>query len=160
MCADTVVVLSPADEAPPLPDGVEVRIARDARPGEGPLAGLAAGLAVVGAPVALVVAGDMPELQPSVLAAMLRIADERDADALALAEGGAVVPVPCVVRVRPAAETAGALLAAGRRRLRELLEALRVEGVAEPVWRELDPEGRTLLDVDEPGDLSPPPHDP
>jgi molybdopterin-guanine dinucleotide biosynthesis protein A len=155
-----VLVLSPADAPPTLPVGVEVRIARDARPGEGPLAGLAAGLAAARSPLALVVAGDMPELQTPVLAALLRIAEDRGADAVALEEGGTVVPMPCVVRVRPAADAASALLGAGRRRLRELLEALRVEGVPESVWRALDPRGRSLLDVDEPGDLPSPPPDP
>jgi glyoxylase-like metal-dependent hydrolase (beta-lactamase superfamily II) len=62
-------------------------------------------------------------------------------------------PLPLVVRSWPAAETAHALLHAGRRGLHELVEALRWTAIEERVWTALDPDRRTLFDVDEPGDL-------
>ncbi|MGH2637431.1 MAG: hypothetical protein ACRDHU_14965, partial [Actinomycetota bacterium] len=64
-----------------------------------------------------------------------------------------VRPLPTVVRPQPAAEVAHALLHAGRRRLHDLLDALRVAVIDEPTWRTLDPRGRTLFDVDVPADL-------
>jgi hypothetical protein len=45
------------------------------------------------------------------------------------------------------------LLDSGRRRLRDLLDALRVAIVDEATWHALDPERRTLFDVDEAADL-------
>ncbi len=153
VCDDVVIVLAPAAAEPPVPEGIPVRFARDPTEGEGPLAGLSAGLGVVRTALALVAAGDMPELQPAVLVALLRIAATSSAAAVALEDGGRPRPLPCVVRTEPAAEAAARLLGAGRRRLRDLLEDLRAEVVAEPVWRTLDPQGRTLFDVDLPADL-------
>jgi hypothetical protein len=58
------------------------------------------------------------------------------------------------VRVAPAATTASRLLRSGRRRLRDLLGELRpMVVVAEAEWRAIDPDARTLMDVDEPADL-------
>jgi len=45
------------------------------------------------------------------------------------------------------------LLDSGRRRLRDLFDALRVAIVDEKTWHALDPGRRTLFDVDEPADL-------
>jgi molybdopterin-guanine dinucleotide biosynthesis protein A len=53
-----------------------------------------------------------------------------------------------------ATETTHTLLHDGRRRLRDLLEALRTAVVDEPTWHALDPGRRTLFDVDEPADVA------
>jgi hypothetical protein len=58
-----------------------------------------------------------------------------------------------VVRTWPAAEAAHALLHAGRRRLRDLIDALAPEVLAEDTWTPWDPQRTTLLDVDIPRDL-------
>lgn len=65
--APVVVVAAPGQELPSLPDGVEV--ARDARPGMGPLEGLAAGMrALAGrADAAFVCGADMPFLTAAVV---------------------------------------------------------------------------------------------
>ena len=51
---------------------------------------------------------------------------------------------------------ARAVLEAGdeRARLRAVLASLDAVAVPEAVWRELDPEARTLRDVDRPADLA------
>jgi molybdopterin-guanine dinucleotide biosynthesis protein A len=153
LCDVVVVVLAPRAAEPPL-SGIAVRFARDAAEGEGPLAGLAAGLGVVRTRVALVAGGDMPELEPAVLAELVRVA-EAGAPSVALEDAGRARPLPCALRVGPAVEGAARLLAGGRRRLRDLLEELGTTVVDEASWRALDPTGRTLFDVDEPGDLEP-----
>jgi molybdopterin-guanine dinucleotide biosynthesis protein A len=152
VCDDVVIVLAPSGGEPALPDGVRARFVRDAVAGEGPLRGLATGLGVVEAPMALVVAGDMPDLEPAVLTELLRVVGA-GSPAAALEEGTRARPLPCVLRVRPATEAAERLLGAGRRRLRDLLDELGTTLVPERTWRALDPEGRSLRDVDEPGDL-------
>ena len=153
VCGEIVVVLAPDAPEPPMPLGVPVRFARDADEGEGPLAGAYAGLHAVRTEHAMVAGGDMPDLRTPVLLELLRVADEAPVDGVALADGDRFRPLPCVVRTTPSRDIAHTLLHDGRRRLSDLLEALRIAVVDEPTWRALDPERRTLFDVDEPGDL-------
>jgi molybdenum cofactor guanylyltransferase len=153
VCDEVVVVLAPEVEPPDMPSGVDVTIARDAEPDRGPLAGLVAGLAVVRHEVAVVVGGDMPGLQPSVLREMVRASRETGAVAVALSDGGRERPLPIVVRTDAALAAAARLLGSDRRRLRDLLAEVRTVVIDEPTWTALDPERRTLVDVDEPSDL-------
>ena len=153
VCDEVVVVLAPDVDVPPLPTGVDVSIARDAEPDRGPLAGLAAGLAAARHGVALVAGGDMPGLQPSVVREMVRASRETGAGAVALSDGGRERPLPIVVRKDAALAAAARLLERDRLRLRDLLAEVRTVVIDEPTWTALDPERRTLLDVDEPSDL-------
>ena len=153
VCDAIVVVLAPTVDEPPMPVGVPLRIVRDPTEAEGPLAGLHEGLLAVTTELALVAGGDMPDLQIGVLIEMLRVAQHAPVDAVALADGDRVRPLPCVVRAERAVDAAHTLLHSGRRALRDLLDALRVAAIDEQTWTALDPERRTLFDVDEPGDL-------
>jgi molybdopterin-guanine dinucleotide biosynthesis protein A len=153
VCGEVVVVLAPEGVRPALPPGLPVRVARDAREGEGPLAGLAAGLGEVTTEWALVAAGDMPDLAHAVLLEMLRVAAAAPADAVVLREGEVWRPLPCVVAVAPARTNVHTLLYAGERSVRALIASLRSAVIDEATWRALDPSAGTLLDVDEPGDL-------
>jgi molybdopterin-guanine dinucleotide biosynthesis protein A len=156
MCDDVVVVLAPGSDPTGLPPGA--RATHDPTEGEGPLAGLHQGLlAVVRSDAVVVAGGDMPELQPAVLALMWKALDDPEVDAVALADGGRPRPLPCVLRTWPAADIAHTLLHAGRRRLRDVLDSLRTAVIDEATWTALDPGRRTLFDVDEPGDLTPRP---
>jgi molybdopterin-guanine dinucleotide biosynthesis protein A len=153
VCGDVVVVLAPDASEPFMPLGVPVRFARDAAEHEGPLAGAYAGLLAVRTEHAILAGGDMPELQTGVLLDMLRVAAEAPVDAVALEDDGRARPLPCVVRVERAREVVHALLHDGHRRLRDLLDAVTTAVIDEPTWRALDPDARTLFDVDEPSDL-------
>ena len=157
IAGDVVVVLGPADERvlPAVP-GTALRVARDARPGEGPLAGLLAGLEIAAEPLAIVVGGDMPTLDPAVLAILARAiaADQASVDAVALAQRGEPRPLPMAIRTGAATVAARRLLGDGERRLRALLAAVPSRLIEEADWRPLDPEARTLLDVDRPEDLA------
>lgn len=151
---EIVVVIAPDSHEPAMPVGVVVRFAHDATPAQGPLAGAAAGLAAVDVELAILVAGDMPELSTGVLLEMLRVAAERGIDAVALQDGDRFRPVPLIVRASAAREAAHVLLHRGERRLRALPQALRTAVIDEPTWVAIDPGRRTLIDIDEPGDLS------
>jgi molybdenum cofactor guanylyltransferase len=153
VCGQIVVVLAPDAAEPPMPPGVEVTFARDPAEGQGPLAGMHAGLIAARSDLALVAAGDMPELQTRVLLELLQVADEAPVDAVALQDGDRYRPLPCVVRRATATEAAHALLHAGNRALHDVLDALRTAVIDEATWVALDPERRTLLDVDVPSDL-------
>lgn len=152
VCHEVVVVLPPDGDEPSVPAGA-VTFARDEAEHEGPLAGLAAGLAVVASERAVVAGGDMPALEPDVVRELLRASEETGAVVAVLSDGGDGRPLPCVVRTEAALAAARRLLAAGRRRLRDLQAEVSTVVVDEPAWTALDPERRTLLDVDEPADL-------
>ena len=147
------MVLSPDADAPSMPDDAEVVFVRDAVEGEGPLRALSAGLDIASAGWVVLVGGDMPDLQPAVLREMLRAARETGVVAVTLSDGGRERPLPSVLRTAPAAEAVGVLLGAGRRRLRDFLAAVSTVVVDEPTWTALDPDRRTLVDIDEPTDI-------
>ena len=152
VCGEVVVVLATGADAGGLPSGV--RAAHDPAEGEGPLAGAHAGLLAAGSsPLAMLVGGDMPELEPAVLRAMLEEVERTGADAVALQEGDRARPLPLAVRTGPAAIAAHTLLQNGRRSLHELMHELRAVEIDEPTWTALDPGRTTLRDVDEPADL-------
>jgi molybdenum cofactor guanylyltransferase len=153
VCGDVLVVIGPTSAEQPMPVGAPVRMTRDPKEGQGPLAGLSTGLAQVRTDWALVAAGDMPELATAVLLEMLGVAFEAPVDAVALRDGEHPRPLPLVVRSAPAREAVHSLLHTGERRLRRLLEALRTAVIDEGTWTKLDPSRATLLDVDLPSDL-------
>jgi molybdenum cofactor guanylyltransferase len=153
VCAEVVIVIAPGMPDPRIPVGLDARFVRDPREGEGPLVGLLAGLEAVATPLAIVAGGDMPGLSTDVLLEMLRVVQSTAVDAVALQEGDRFRPLPSLMRVAPALDAAGSLLQAGERSLRALLQALGTAVVDEETWVGLDPERRTLFDVDVPGDL-------
>jgi molybdopterin-guanine dinucleotide biosynthesis protein A len=151
VATDVVVVVAP-NGAPTIASGVMV--ARDRQAYDGPLAGLATGLAALDPEVehVIVVGGDMPNLVPAVLERLLGLVDR--ADAAILEDDAGPRPLPMAARrsiVQPAADR---LLANGERRLRALLAELdAVVAINRAIWRADDPSGETLRDVDVPGDL-------
>lgn len=151
VCHDVVVVLAPGVEVA-LPPGVQVT--HDPTEGEGPLAGLHQGLlAAVRSDAVVVAGGDMPDLQPAVLRSMLAVLDESWAEAVVLHDGARERPLPLALRTWPAADATHVLLHAGRRALRDLVQSLRTVEIDEPTWAAIDPDHRSLRDIDEPADL-------
>ena len=152
---ELVVVIAPgADRPDGLPETVV--LVHDPEPDGGPLMGLAAGLEAVSGEIVLVVGGDMPALEASVLR-LLIAAVERDpkVDGARLEVDGSTRAsvLPCVLRRKAARRACGEALAAGDRRLRGALERLATTVVPAAEWRAVDPGGRTLLDIDRPADL-------
>jgi molybdopterin-guanine dinucleotide biosynthesis protein A len=153
VCSEVIVVLAPDAPEPPMPIGAPARFARDPTEGEGPLAAVHAGLLIIGTELGLVTGGDMPDLQTRVLLEMLQVAEEAEVEAVALQDGGQFRPLPSLVRTARAVEIAHTLLHDGHRALRDLLDALRLAVIDEATWLALDPQRRTLYDVDAPSDL-------
>lgn len=151
VASDVVVVSAPAGDRP-IPAGA--RLVHDSNAFEGPLAGLAIGLAALEPDVdrAIVVGGDMPSLIPAVLARLVAALGAA-IDAAVLDVDGRFVPLPMAVQRHVASPIARSLVDSGERRLRALPLALRVTIIAEGTWRLDDPGGLTLRDVDVPGDL-------
>ena len=135
----------------------DVRTVDDPEPFGGPLQALGAALAEASTNVALVVAGDMPMLVPEVLRLLVEALVASPAiDAVVLQDPrdpSRRQPLPLAARVGPARSAAAAALGAGDRSLVRLLSRLDLAELPADRWLALDPEGRTLLDVDLPGDL-------
>jgi molybdopterin-guanine dinucleotide biosynthesis protein A len=151
-----VVVGDAADDtvvARALGDGHGVTVRSDARAGCGPVAGLETALAGAAHDLVLVVATDHPALSPDVLRLLLQRARTTAARAVALTGEQGPEPLLAVYR-RDALATVRAALDAGTRRMRDVLAALAPELVTVEEWRALDPTGRTVDDVDVPGDLA------
>ena len=133
------------------------RTIADPEPFGGPLQAVAGALDEVATRDAILVAGDMPSLVPEVLALLADVLAARpDIDAFVLADPHDPVrrqPVPVALRVEPSRAAARTALDAGDRSLVRLLGRLRVEDVPFDRWRGLDPEARTLVDIDLPEDL-------
>jgi molybdopterin-guanine dinucleotide biosynthesis protein A len=148
--ADEIVVVATPDAEPPLPEGIA--LAHDARPFEGPLAALDAGLAATTADRVIVVGGDMPTLVPAVLGRLVAALGD-DASAAILEVRGPRPILPLALTARPSRAAVRRLLDRGERRLGAVLDVLELRVVPESDWRSDDPDGRTLRDVDTPADL-------
>lgn len=133
---DDVIVSSPVDIA-------GFRTVRDAHEGIGPLAGIAAGLGAAATQWMIIVAGDMPSIDASLVERMLAA---RARDAVGLRVGGRPEPLVCLLRVAPARVAMAQLLAQRRHKASGLLDALDV------VWID-DPDPRALHNINEPSDL-------
>ena len=151
MVASDVIVVAPPGVDLPIPD--RVRLVHDEAPYEGPLAGCLTGLTAAREPLVLVAGGDMPSLEPAVLGFLVRALEASSADATLLEHRGRRQQLPFAVRTGAGSDLASRLLAQGERRLGALTERLTVRVLREADWRPLDPEARTLRDVDEPDDL-------
>jgi molybdopterin-guanine dinucleotide biosynthesis protein A len=150
VATDVVVAASP-DGRPTLPAGTV--LVRDHLAFEGPLAGLASGLAALDPAIerVIVVGGDMPTLVPAVLR---RLLDQVAAHDLAvLADDTRARPLPMALRRSSAGPVVNRLLVRGERRLRALVTELEASVVEPSAWRADDPSGDTLRDVDVPEDL-------
>ena len=158
MVADRIViVIAPGAAEPAVPTGLASRIAiaRDDALHQGPLAGLAAGLAACpsNAEVAIIVGGDMPSLQAAVLTLLADAIRAHPALGAATLEADPPSALPVAVRPSIAAPAVAALLADNRRALRGLLAAIPSMLVPAADWRAVDPDSRTLRDIDVPEDL-------
>jgi molybdopterin-guanine dinucleotide biosynthesis protein A len=142
-----VVVRAPGQALPELPAAIE--LAEDARPGRGPLEGLAAGLRAVGdrADAVYLSATDVPLLRPAFVRAV--VDSLGDADAAVPAVGERIHPLAGAYRVAilPVVER---LLADGRLRALDLLEEVRVTWLTETALRPADPDLASLRNLNTP----------
>jgi molybdopterin-guanine dinucleotide biosynthesis protein A len=152
--AGRLIVVAAPGVHPAIPSELvaRVRIVNDPEPFGGPLVGLAAALAAVQTPLALVAGGDMPRMVPAVL--------HRLVSAIGPGHGAVVLDVPGRLQPLPMAIVAAAALAAvkpildrGGRSLRELLDELGASSIPGAAWLTLDPAGATIVDIDRPGDF-------
>jgi molybdopterin-guanine dinucleotide biosynthesis protein A len=157
LVGELLVAVSPSGPAPPLPDsapdGTPIRVVRDPEPFGGPLIAVAEALQATSADRCLLVGGDMPALQLAVLRAMLAALGRRDADVVLLESPGPVQSLPAALWTAPARVAAQQARRDDARALRALYARLRVHVLPLSTWTRLDPDRRSLRDIDTPGDL-------
>jgi molybdenum cofactor guanylyltransferase len=129
--------------------GDNLRLVNDLFPGGGPLAGMHAGFLVASNEHVWVVACDLPDVVPQLGALMLQLATEVDA----------VVPTVdgqpqgvCAIYRRALASHLGGMLERGERSVKALLAGISVRWVAEPELRLIDPDLRSLRNINTPGE--------
>lgn len=150
--ATEILVVSSPGSSPAVAG--DVRVVHDPSPFEGPLMGLAVGLDRAQEATVLVTAGDIPGLVPGVVELLLGSLAAPGWEVAVLAQGDWPAPFPMAVRRDVARMTIARLIESGERRLFPLIDALAGTVIAESVWRALDPEGRSIHDIDTPADLS------
>jgi molybdopterin-guanine dinucleotide biosynthesis protein A len=160
--ADEILIAGPALPAMIGFDRVALRLVIDEQPFEGPLVAISAAVRQAHGVAAIVIGGDMPRLAPSVLRAMLdRLAADERLDAVTLEpppndqrEPRHVAALPLAIQVAPTLPVIAAAVGSGDRSIVHLLGRLRWIELPAPEWLALDPDGRTLLDVDRPSDIA------
>lgn len=148
---EVIVVAATGQELPQLESAHPLRVVEDAIEGQGPLVGIAAGLEAMTAPVAVVVACDMPYLRP----ALLRLLAER-------AAGGARLAVPmhdgwpqplCSAWQAGALAVVRAHVEAGDRTVMSVAGDLDAERMPPEAYVEADADGRSFINLNPPDEF-------
>ncbi len=157
IAAPVVVVAAPEQALPPLP--AEVLVVRDSVAGEGPLRGLEAGLSALAdhatdqrTELAFVCACDMPELSPKLITHLAALLTKRGPDpfsSLVIDHAGHWQPLHALYRV-DLLPTLRAALAVGERSLQRWLRTLNPLVVEAESLRVIDPDLRSLRNMNTP----------
>ncbi|MEZ4502039.1 MAG: molybdenum cofactor guanylyltransferase [Dehalococcoidia bacterium] len=149
---EVVVVGAPGGALPEVEASIPLRRVDDTVEGEGPLAGISAGLAAIEAPVTLVVGCDMPWLQPALLELLL-----------ARVEAGARLVVPlsdgrpeglCSAWRVDALPVVRAHFEAGDRRVMSVAGDLEAVRLKPGDYAEADPDGRSFRNLNTPDEFA------
>ena len=144
-----VVVASPAQAAAlPLPAGV--RVVSDLYPGCGSLGGIYTGLSVSREPWVLVVACDMPFLNPRLLRRLMTM--RRNVDAVVPCLEGQPEPLHALYS-KTCLAPMDRMLRAGQLKIAPLFEAVRVRYVGEGTIDRFDPDHRSFFNVNSLADV-------
>jgi molybdopterin-guanine dinucleotide biosynthesis protein A len=135
--ADHVIVVGRRDQ--------DATTVHDVVEDQGPLAGVAAGLASSKSDLNLVIACDMPLIRAQVLQRLVSMIEDHDA-CVAVADGHA--SALCGVYRSRIAPVAQALLDSGERRVMRLLDQVQTKRVDAAVFRDIDPELDTFVSCD------------
>ncbi len=149
ICDEVVVAGGRPVEGRVIPVGA--RFVADAIAGQGPLAGLHAGLGAAAADFGLIVACDMPFLNPNLLAHMAELPRRYQALVPRTADGR-WHPAHAVYS-RACLPVAAELLAEGNSSMLRLMSRLKVRELSEEEMRRYDPEGLSLFNLNDPKDL-------
>lgn len=151
VCSHVVVITTRPEAAATAGLSEHVTIVPDDVGFRGPLGGIATALRTAVDPWVLAVAADMPWVSADVLRALWDLRD--DADVVVPRNEGGLEPLLALYRVEAALPVALELLEGGERRPVALYEALNVVEVPEARLRQIDPELRSLVNINTPHDF-------
>jgi molybdopterin-guanine dinucleotide biosynthesis protein A len=149
--ADEWLALVQEDGLPAI-DGL--RLVVDPEPYAGPLPALARGLRVASGEVCLLVASDMPFVSREVFSHLRRLQASSGVEAVVPFVDGFIESMHAVVARLAMIEAIDRAQASGERRLFKVLEALQPRLVSAEELRAIDPELRTLFNINTPEDLA------
>lgn len=148
---ETVVVCAPGRPLPSIEVRGSLRLATDEVGGQGPLAGILAGLAVASGEIALLLACDQPFVRPALL--HLLVAQVAEAPAAIPVRDGQTQPLCAAVRV----EAAPLLREAYERGSRAAAAVADLPGARlldAALWRAVDAEGVSFAGANTPEELA------
>ena len=149
---ELVLVGAPGRALPAVVSELPMRAVEDPVEGEGPLMGMAVGLEAARAPVAVVVAVDMPLLEPELLRLLAERVDETHRWAVPIADGR---PQPlCSAFSVEALGVIRVHLEAGDRAPMALAAELDAYRMQAEEWSTVDAEGRSFLNVNTPEEFA------
>ncbi|MCX6648373.1 MAG: molybdenum cofactor guanylyltransferase [Candidatus Bathyarchaeota archaeon] len=150
---DEVVIVVGSDAQGEAYGSFGARVVADRLPSGSPLVGAYTGLGEARGEYTFLTGGDQPLIDPRVVELLFAEAEGHDA-ATPYWPNGWVEPLHSVYRSRKAADAALVLIESGEKRLRFMLDALPdVKRVPIDEVKAIDPELRTLMDVDTAEDL-------
>jgi len=132
-------------------DLLGAHVVADYDPPCGPLGGIAAGLQAMDSELAIVVACDMPFLNVSLLRWLIDQAEGYDA--VVPQTGDEYEPLHAIYR-RTCYNPIARRIEQGDRRVISFFADVRLRPIKEAAWRAIDPAGRSLVNLNTPGDLS------
>lgn len=147
-----VAELIVATREPTLFADLPAQIVTDAYPGMGVLAGVHAGLAAARGEWAIVVAGDLPFLNPALLQAMMGLAQTAAADVIVPQWQGELEPLHALYRPAVCAPAAAAALQRNQRRIIAFYPDVRVHIMPQDEVAQYDPEGHSFFNINTPED--------
>lgn len=151
LCHERIVVLHDAESWP----GLAATLIADRQPGGGPLVGLVSGLEAMRSEQALVVAADMPSLQPALLELLLNYAFTGDAlvPLRTTPTGDQPEPLLAIYR-RTCLPMALACLERQQLALQQLLAQINTHYLHPSQWHTADPDARSFVNLNQLRDLS------
>jgi FdhD protein len=151
VCESTLVVTNRPEALADAGLAADVRIISDEVAYQGPLGGLTTALAETTSEWMLAVAADMPHLEPRVIRALWDLREGADA-VVPVGEKGPE-PLLALYRVAACLPVAREVLATGRRRPAAIFSRVTTVEVPAEALRAVDPDLRSLLNVNTPADL-------
>lgn len=148
---DVAVVSNRSEVYGPLGGPLGARVVADYDPPCGPLGGIAAGLQAMKSELAIVVACDMPFLNVALLHWLIDQA--ADYDVVVPQTGAEYEPLHAIYR-RTCTSPIVQRIEQGDRRVISFFADVRLRTIEEAAWRAIDPAGRSLVNLNTPGDLS------
>jgi molybdopterin-guanine dinucleotide biosynthesis protein A len=152
-CSQVLLVVRDQDAANAYNALPNVCVVFDKTPGHGPLMGLYSGLSEIRSSHVLVLAVDMPFVQPEMLTFLLA---QPLTDALLVPVVHAVPQVLCAIYPRSILPVIEERLHQGRRDPRSLLDVASVTYIDEARLREVDPQLHSFININTPEDLQSP----